>query len=217
MDTYTSSAPDMPSGRPDEMPETQQARDVAEPAVEPAQTADRPDDGPEDAGAASADEAQERSGAAADGPEAGVEIGGMLTALSVLAAERDEYLGDLQRVQADFENYRKRVAADHARQAEAQTRAALETIIPIIDELDRLVESESGSSGAKAVQAAVDVALGRLGLVRVGGDGGPFDPQRHEAVATVAGGTPGTVVRTLRVGWQHGEHTLRPALVEVAA
>jgi molecular chaperone GrpE len=143
------------------------------------------------------------------------------------ADESRARLADLEhryrRALADFDNYRKRVARDAERQrAEEQARVAAQWL-PVLDNLDRALEHAGSDPGAivEGVRAVRDEAvalLARLGFPRRSDVGEPFDPARHEAVATVpdAAGRAGTVVQVVRPGYGDAERQLRPAAVVVA-
>lgn len=153
--------------------------------------------------------------------------------LAALSA-RDEHLADLQRIQASFENYRKRVLADQELSRARQQHAAISELLPVLDDLDRL---EDDSEGTRAVSASVAAALERLNLSRIDQGDVAFDPMLHEAAtvrerpsaetapdsvgAADLGGTSGPprtelhVVTVLRCGWRQDGTVLRPALVEV--
>ncbi len=108
----------------------------------------------------------------------------------MLARERDEYLLALQRTQADFENYRKRIARQQEEQAARASQHLVEKLLPVLDALDlaenHLNESLDVSEGAKALHASramlMDI-LSREGLERVDQPEVPFDPSVHDAVA----------------------------------
>jgi molecular chaperone GrpE len=146
--------------------------------------------------------------------------------LAVLARERDEYLFALQRTQADFENYRKRIARQQEEQAARASQHIVEKLLPVLDALDlaenHLRESLDMSEGAKALHASramlMDI-LSREGLERVDQPEVAFDPSVHDAVAHADGpGGPGgeTVVEdVLRSGYRWKGQVLRPAMVRV--
>jgi molecular chaperone GrpE len=151
--------------------------------------------------------------------EDGVTATGVLGAeLTALRGELDERTRDLQRVSAEYANYRKRVDRDRALVGEQATGSVLAALLPILDDLDRAREHGDlvGPFGTVADQLAA--ALGKFGLTPFGEKGDPFDPTRHEAVAhlTSAEVTEPTCVDILRRGYQLGERLLRPALVAVA-
>src|SRR5580692_8116397 len=147
-----------------------------------------------------------------------------LDPMKVLAAERDEYLLALQRVQAEFENYRKRI---QRLQDEQSARAATDLVTKLLHVLDTLDlaqahqgDSGAGSEDAKALQAARSMLLETLakeGLERVNEAEVPFDPEVHDAVAKCEGEAEGEPVidEVLRSGYRWRGRVLRPAMVRV--
>jgi molecular chaperone GrpE len=148
--------------------------------------------------------------------------------LEVAERERDEYLQALQRLQADFENYRKRVART-AEEVSGRVAADLVSkLLPVLDALDLAQahfgaadEAELDSLEAKALVQARSLlldTLAREGLGRLDEVGQPFDPQFHDAVAHVAGApgvTEQVVDDVLRAGYTWKGAVLRPAMVRV--
>ncbi|MEU5944108.1 nucleotide exchange factor GrpE [Micromonospora sp. NPDC047465] len=138
--------------------------------------------------------------------------------LEALRKDLDERTRDLQRVTAEYANYRKRVDRDKGLVTEQATGAMLAALLPILDDLDRAREHGDlvGPFGTMAEQ--LTAALGKFGLTAFGEQGDPFDPTRHEAVAhqTSADVTEPTCVQVMRRGYQVGERLLRPAMVAVA-
>ena len=146
--------------------------------------------------------------------------------LEVLARERDEYLVALQRTQADFENYRKRIARQQEEQAARASQHLVDKLLPVLDALDlaenHLKESLDVSEGAKALHASramlLDI-LSREGLERVDQPEVPFDPSVHDGVAHADGeGGPGgetMVDEVMRSGYRWKGQVLRPAMVRV--
>jgi len=146
----------------------------------------------------------------------------LLDQRSDVERQRDEYLEALQRLQADFENYRKRVvrSAD-----EASTRAAGDLVVkmlPVLDAFDlaRAHFADSPSEESEALDQARGLLLATLskeGLERVDDVGAPFDPQVHDAVAHVEGDGDGDQVidEVLRAGYRWKGSVLRPAMVRV--
>ena len=154
-----------------------------------------------------------------------VEQGETVTASGVLGAELDalradvdERTRDLQRVSAEYANYRKRVERDRALVGEQATGAVLAALLPVLDDLDRAREHGDLVGPFGTVAEQLTAALGKFGLTPFGEKGDPFDPTRHEAVAhlTSAEVTEPTCVDILRRGYLLGERLLRPALVAVA-
>ncbi|MFB9234791.1 nucleotide exchange factor GrpE [Plantactinospora siamensis] len=138
--------------------------------------------------------------------------------LEALRAELDERTRDVQRVSAEYANYRKRVDRDRGLQAEQTTGTVLTALLPILDDLDRAREHGDLVGPFGTVAEQLTAALGKFGLAAFGEKGDQFDPTRHEAVAhqTSAEVTEPTCVEVMRRGYQLGERLLRPALVAVA-
>jgi molecular chaperone GrpE len=144
----------------------------------------------------------------------------------VLARERDEYLFALQRTQADFENYRKRIARQQAEQSARASQNLVDKLLPVLDALDlaenHLRESFDVGEGAKALHASramlMDI-LAREGLERVDQAEVLFDPSVHDAVARSEGecgpGGETMVDEVLRSGYRWKGQVLRPAMVRV--
>ncbi len=137
--------------------------------------------------------------------------------------ERDEYLELAQRTKADFENYRKRVAAD-VQAAEMRGKVSVtREVIDAVDNLERALEAagegESLSAGVEMVLGGLRETLKRHGVEAVDPKGDKFDPNRHEALSTqpVEGTESGTVVEVLQKGYVLGEQLIRPARVVVSS
>lgn len=143
--------------------------------------------------------------------------------LSDAQKERDEYLELARRTKADFENYRKRVAADlEAAQVRGKVSVARE-VIDAVDNLERALEAaaegESLSAGVEMVLGGLRETLSRNGVDVVDPTGEKFDPTRHEALSTqaVEGTESGTVVEVLQKGYVLGDQLVRPARVVVSS
>ncbi|MEV0004261.1 nucleotide exchange factor GrpE [Micromonospora sp. NPDC050980] len=138
--------------------------------------------------------------------------------LESLRADLEERTRDLQRVSAEYANYRKRVDRDRNLVQEQATGVVLTALLPILDDLDRAREHGDLVGPFGSVAEQLTGALGKFGLTAFGEQGDPFDPTRHEAVAhqTSAEVTEPTCVQVMRRGYQLGERLLRPALVAVA-
>jgi molecular chaperone GrpE len=162
-------------------------------------------------------------GAAAEQGAAEVEVD--LDELVKTAAQRDEYLALAQRTQADFENYRKRVAREAAGAQERGAATLAKELLPALDNLDRALEAAAKDDplleGVRLVRAELAAALARCGIESYSPAGEPFDPALHEAVATAPqppeGAAGGTVVEVYQPGYRLGESIIRPARVVVAA
>lgn len=137
-----------------------------------------------------------------------------------LAAERDELRGTAQRIQADFENYRKRVARDQAAHSERATERLVEEILPALDGLEMALASLQNAD--EKVRKGVELAVGELvsalerhGLERIAQPGVAFDPNQHEAVLQDEGDGDPHVGDVLRTGYALKGRVLRPAMVKV--
>jgi molecular chaperone GrpE len=143
--------------------------------------------------------------------------------IAVLEAERDEYLGLLQRVQADFENYRKRAARDQERLVAHAHERLVRELLPVLDDLERTLEAAERHEeaalvdGVKLVERSLRTTLEKEGLVEIETDS-VFDPHVHEAVLAQAreGAEPGAVLEVLQRGYRLGDRVVRPARVIVA-
>jgi molecular chaperone GrpE len=143
------------------------------------------------------------------------------TADDDLVRERDEMRALAQRVQADFENYKKRVQRDQAETAERGATLLVEQLLPVLDTFDLALSSleeadEKVRKGVELVYADFVAVLERTGLERIPTDGHPFDPEVHEAVMHEPGAGEPTVVETMRSGYLLKGRVLRPAMVKVA-
>lgn len=124
---------------------------------------------------------------------------------------------DLQRLQAEYSNYRKRVERDRALAHELAISLVLTEILPILDDLDRASEHGELLGGFKAVADQLVAVTTRLGLQSFGEVGSAFDPQIHEALmhSTSAEVTEPTATAILQPGYKYKERILRPARVSV--
>jgi len=138
--------------------------------------------------------------------------------------ERDEYLDLAKRTKADFENYRKRMAADvQAAAARGRGEMARE-LIAAVDNLERALENagedrDGLTDGVEMVLRGMREALTRNGIEAVDPKGERFDPNQHEALSTmpVEGAEPGIVVEVMQKGYRLDDQLLRPARVVVSA
>ena len=124
---------------------------------------------------------------------------------------------DLQRLQAEYSNYRKRVERDRALAHEVAITSVLTEILPILDDLDRASEHGELTGGFKAVAEQLIAATTRIGLVRFGEAPSPFDPNIHDAMLheTSEDVTETTVTAILQPGYKFKERIVRPARVTV--
>ncbi|GAB1688262.1 nucleotide exchange factor GrpE [Krasilnikovia sp. M28-CT-15] len=171
--------------------------------------------------AATAAKAKESSGGGAHrapGQEDDDAAGAFGAELGALRTDLEERTRDLQRVTAEYANYRKRVDRDRGAAAEQTIGSVLTSLLPILDDLDRAREHGDLVGPFATVAEALTAALGKYGLAAFGEKGDPFDPTRHEAVAhqMSADVTEPTCIEVMRRGYTLGERLLRPALVAVA-
>ena len=134
-------------------------------------------------------------------------------------AQLAERTADLQRLQAEYANYRKRVDRDRAAVKEQAVAGTLAGLLPVLDAIDQAREHGELSGGFKSVADSLQAALGRLGLITYGEKGDPFDPKIHEALTHSYSSdvTEDTCVEILQPGYKVGDRILRPARVAVAA
>ncbi|HEV7562203.1 MAG TPA: nucleotide exchange factor GrpE [Solirubrobacterales bacterium] len=144
-------------------------------------------------------------------------------------AKKDEYLELAKRTQADFENYRKRMAAEvQAASLRGKAQMAAQ-VVPVLDDLERALQaagldpegdSEDGlAHGVLLVFRGLRESLSRNGVEQVDPTGEKFDPNQHEALSTmpVEGVEPGTVVEVMQKGYRFEDQLIRPARVVVSA
>ena len=124
---------------------------------------------------------------------------------------------DLQRLQADYSNYRKRVDRDRAVAHELAVASVLNELLPIIDDLDRARTHGELEGGFKSIADQIENAVTKIGLVKFGEAGTPFDPQIHEALMHLTSSEVSEVTATeiLQKGYKYKDRVLRPARVTV--
>ena len=124
---------------------------------------------------------------------------------------------DLQRLQADYSNYRKRVDRDRTVAHELAVASVLHELLPILDDLDRARTHGELEGGFKSVADQIENAVSKIGLVKFGEAGTPFDPQIHEALMHLTSNEVSEVTATeiLQKGYKYKERVLRPARVTV--
>ena len=142
--------------------------------------------------------------------------------LAAALRQRNEYLDALQRLKAEFDNYRKRVDRDRRELSLRATERLVRDLLPVLDDLERALEAASDHEEAKLeegvalVHRALADLLAREGLVEVETEG-PFDPHSQEALlAQPSDAEEGTVIQVLQKGYRLGDHVVRPARVVVA-
>jgi molecular chaperone GrpE len=143
------------------------------------------------------------------------ELAGILSA--DLQTLLDERTADLQRVQAEFTNYRRRVDRDRQAVAEQALASVLTGLLPVLDDIERARAHGEVEGGFKLVADGLETTLAKLGLQRFGDAGEPFDPTVHEAMthALSAEVSEPTCVEIYQPGYRVGERIMRPARVAV--
>ena len=137
--------------------------------------------------------------------------------------ERDEYLDALQRLKAEFDNFRKRTESERAAQAARASESLVKELLPVLDDLERAIEAAEQHEEAKLEEGVALVhrsladLLRRQGLVEIDTDG-RFDPHVHEALlAQPSEAEEGSVIQVTQKGYRLGDLVLRPARVIVSA
>jgi molecular chaperone GrpE len=156
-------------------------------------------------------------------PEPGEDEAGQVVAdIDLLQRERDDLLGTSQRLQADFENYRKRVLREQTALVERATEGLLEQLLPVVDSFELAVANLGSDTdvdnlrkGVELVYAELLGVLERAGLEPIAALDEPFDPNVHEAVMQDDGPGEPRVGSVLRTGWKLKGRVLRPAMVKV--
>ena len=127
--------------------------------------------------------------------------------------EKAELLADLQRVRADFENYRKQIEAQKMAEKKAARFATVHKMLPLLDDMARAIDSYTE---LKPLEKTLAKVMNELGLERIdSSDGVEFDPELFEAVMVEGDGEKEVVGETLRPGYRYEGELLRPAMVKV--
>ena len=144
-------------------------------------------------------------------------------ALAAAQAKAEEYLDMAQRVQAEFDNFRRRTKAVRAEAYEDGAREFIKALLPVLDNLERASQQESQDeallTGVKLVYKQLTEALEKRGVAVIDRPGEKFDPNLENAVmqGTPEEGEPGTVCAVLQKGYKMGDFVLRHAMVKVVA
>ncbi|MEN3582650.1 nucleotide exchange factor GrpE [Streptomyces sp. ZYX-F-203] len=163
--------------------------------------------------------------AAAPSAEAGAAPAGDASQEAGLTAELDrtrtalsERTADLQRLQAEYQNYRRRVERDRVAVKEVAVANLLTELLPVLDDIGRAREHGEVVGGFKSVAESLEGVATKMGLHQFGKEGEPFDPTVHEALmhSYAPDVTETTCVAILQPGYRIGERTIRPARVAVA-
>jgi molecular chaperone GrpE len=164
---------------------------------------------------AASGKSEEAAAPAASSPAAGAASSAEAEQLRKQLSERT---ADLQRLQAEYANYRKRVDRDRATVRDIATAGVLNELLPILDAIGQAREHGELSGGFKSVADSLQSAVTKLGLVSYGERGDEFDPKIHEALTSISSPDVAqeTCVEILQPGYRVGERILRPARVAVA-
>jgi molecular chaperone GrpE len=155
--------------------------------------------------------------APADGDEAEAASTEVDHEVETLRKQLAERTTDLQRLQAEYVNYKRRVDRDRDLVRETATARVLADLLPVLDDIDRARDHGELEGGFKAVAESLERVVESFGLERFGKPGEEFDPRIHEALMhDYADGVDTTVAQTiLQVGYRVGERVIRPARVAV--
>ncbi|MGH8888869.1 MAG: nucleotide exchange factor GrpE [Acidothermaceae bacterium] len=158
-------------------------------------------------------------GAAGEGLSAGLGAAAVSSVeVAQLRTDLAERTADLQRLQAEYANYRKRVERDREAVREFAVAEALSALLPVLDDIGRAREHGELEGGFKQVAESLEATITKLGLVAFGEPGEPFDPTHHDALMHAYSDdvTEPTAVQILQRGYSYGGRVVRPARVAVA-
>ncbi len=149
-------------------------------------------------------------------PQPGSVDEGALADVNPLAAELAERTADLQRLSAEYANYRRRIARDKQADIEAAKASVVSELIGVVDDLERAKAHGDLETGPlKSVADKLDALLNKQGVNEFGTEGDAFDPTLHEAVQHEGGGHNPVIGTVMRKGYRMGERVLRHAMVAV--
>lgn len=170
---------------------------------------------PDDAEPKAADSSEEETAAPAGDLDPTVGLTAQLDQVRTALGERT---ADLQRLQAEYQNYRRRVERDRVTVKEIAVANILSELLPVLDDVGRAREHGELVGGFKSVAESMETVVAKLGLQQFGKEGEPFDPTIHEALmhSYAPDVTETTCVAILQPGYRIGERTIRPARVAVA-
>ena len=180
---------------------------------------DRPAQGPDSAPSAglfNGNSVQDGDLPSSDGPDlaAPLTVEDLIESLENVTTERDRHLEQLQRLQAEFENFRRRGRQDSEQKIAEGTGRLAEALLAVLDACDAAIGQ--GVPEIEPVRSSLTLALEKEGLEAMTAVGELFDPNLHEAVLHEAGdGTESVVVDELRAGYRWRGRVLRPAMVKV--
>ncbi|MBB4982163.1 MULTISPECIES: nucleotide exchange factor GrpE [Streptomyces] len=175
-------------------------------------------DVPSGATADDAAEAVETSEGESTAPAGDATDVALLAQLDQARTALTERTGDLQRLQAEYQNYRRRVERDRITVKEIAVASLLSELLPVLDDVGRARDHGELVGGFKSVAESLETVVAKMGLQQFGKEGEPFDPTIHEALmhSYAPDVTETTCVAILQPGYRIGERTIRPARVAVA-
>ncbi len=165
------------------------------------------------------------AGPAAPAPAAPAEANPLASQLEAARTEAAAYLDDLQRLKAEFDNYRKRIVKEQTGLVERASAGLLYRLLPVLDNFELAVASAEESREFDRMLKGIEMVFGELkevlnaeGLTAIAAKGQAFDPNYHEAALTVDGQDDGEpyVAEELRSGYTYKGRVLRPSMVKVA-
>ncbi|MET9429161.1 MULTISPECIES: nucleotide exchange factor GrpE [unclassified Streptomyces] len=179
-----------------------------------------PDDAAEaaDATSAAGSTSPADDGPAAPAGDVHAQLAGLTAQLDQARTALGERTADLQRLQAEYQNYRRRVDRDRVAVKEIAVASLLTELLPVLDDIGRAREHGELVGGFKSVAESLETVAAKMGLQQFGKEGEPFDPTIHEALmhSYAPDVTETTCVAILQPGYRIGERTIRPARVAVA-
>ncbi|MFD8301618.1 nucleotide exchange factor GrpE [Streptomyces sp. NPDC059690] len=169
---------------------------------------------------ATSDDAEPKAASSGGAAPAGdaAQIAGLTAQLDQVRKALEERTADLQRLQAEFQNYRRRVERDRITVKEIAIANLLTELLPVLDDIGRARDHGELVGGFKSVAESLETVAAKMGLQQFGKEGEPFDPTIHEALmhSYAPDVTETTCVAILQPGYRIGERTIRPARVAVA-
>ncbi|MEU6229614.1 nucleotide exchange factor GrpE [Streptomyces sp. NPDC047042] len=181
------------------------------------------DEKPDVPSGATSDDAEPKAapsseGAAPAGDAAAAQVAGLTAQLDQVRTALGERTADLQRLQAEYQNYRRRVERDRITVKEIAVASLLTELLPVLDDIGRARDHGELVGGFKSVAESLESVAAKMGLQQFGKEGEPFDPTIHEALmhSYAPDVTETTCVAILQPGYKFGERNLRPARVAVA-
>ncbi|KAA0929732.1 MULTISPECIES: nucleotide exchange factor GrpE [Streptomyces] len=176
-----------------------------------------PEDAEPKAAPSSAEDGAARAGDTAAAQSA-AQIAGLTAQLDQVRTALNERTADVQRLQAEYQNYRRRVERDRIAVKELAVANLLTELLPVLDDIGRAREHGELVGGFKSVAESLETVAAKMGLQQFGKEGEPFDPTIHEALmhSYAPDVTETTCVAILQPGYRFGERTIRPARVAVA-